>query len=79
MKITEVLSQRDDLEIVAVEPNIETLPATLAEKGVPLLTPNEALKQANIILGLVAHDAFREIPVEALAGKCLIDTCAVWS
>lgn len=79
LNITKVLSQMEDLEIVVVEPNIETLPAALAEQGVPLLTPNEALEQANIILGLVAHDAFREMSAEALADKFLIDTCAVWS
>jgi UDP-N-acetyl-D-mannosaminuronic acid dehydrogenase len=46
--------------------------------GVPLFTLEQVLAQANIILVLVAHRQFKELPRESLAGKLVLDTCGAW-
>ena len=62
----------------AVEPHIEELPRTLAEKGVELVDVETALQSADIIVGLVAHSAFGEIGRSKLGDTIVVDTCAIW-
>jgi UDP-N-acetyl-D-mannosaminuronic acid dehydrogenase len=62
-------------EIYVVEPNVEALPKSLANKERLRLTAlPEALRQADIIALLVAHDEFRGLEAAALREKILIDT-----
>lgn len=67
-----------DARIVAVEPNIQELPKDLAGRGVTLVELPEAMDEADVVLMLVDHREFREIPAEALTGKQVIDTKGVW-
>ena len=46
---------------MAVEPNIETLPAKLAEKGIELAVLNVALEKADVVVILVNHKEFQDL------------------
>lgn len=78
IEITLRLAQEGRGRILAVEPHIETLPTALAEAGVRLRGMEEALAEADIVLGLVPHTAFRALSPQALEEKIVIDTCGLW-
>lgn len=72
------LSDLDLGPILAVEPHIDALPADLVEKGVILSTLEEALAQAQVLVLLVDHKAFRQVTPTELQAKTLIDTRGLW-
>ena len=72
------LAREGSGHILSVEPHIETLPTPLADAGVRLCGAQEALAEADIVLGLVPHTAFRKISRQALQEKIVIDTCGLW-
>jgi UDP-N-acetyl-D-mannosaminuronic acid dehydrogenase len=72
LAIVKRLQQEKLGTVMACEPNVEEL------TGVPLFTLEQVLAQANIILVLVAHRQFKELPRESLAGKLVLDTCGAW-
>jgi UDP-N-acetyl-D-mannosaminuronic acid dehydrogenase len=61
------------LPILCVEPHVRALPAALAGKA-KLVTLEEALAAANVIVLLVDHRVFGSLTLSSLAGKALIDT-----
>ena len=64
-------------ETLAVEPNVEQLPKSLA--GHVTLTPiAEALQQADVIVMLVDHQQFRAIRPEEIKQTWVVDTKGVW-
>ncbi|GAA4283373.1 UDP-N-acetyl-D-mannosamine dehydrogenase [Brevibacterium daeguense] len=65
--------------ILAVEPNIEELPASLTEKGnVELAEFEDALDRADIILLLVDHTEFKNYNPRGLNSKIVYDTRGAW-
>lgn len=74
LKIVEALAGRDIGGIVAVEPNIETLPAKLADKGVELASLEAALEKANVVVVLVDHQEFKAADRGQFSAKVVIDT-----
>ncbi len=77
LTICQILSDCDKFEILAAEPNIAELPESLAGKAV-LLTASEAIERADIVVLLVDHRPFLDIPRDLLHGKHLIDTRGMW-
>ncbi|WP_439056309.1 UDP-N-acetyl-D-mannosamine dehydrogenase [Serratia bockelmannii] len=64
-------------ETLAVEPNVEQLPKSLA--GHVTLTPiAEALQQADVIVMLVDHQQFKAIRPEEIKQSWIVDTKGVW-
>ncbi|MEI6248072.1 MAG: UDP-N-acetyl-D-mannosamine dehydrogenase [Verrucomicrobiota bacterium] len=61
------------LPVLAVEPHVRALPPSLMGK-VKLVSLEEAVASANVIVLLVDHRAFGSLSLAALAGKALIDT-----
>lgn len=80
LQIAEKLALRvDNVNILAVEPHIEELPATLSKmKHVSLARTQEALETADIAVLLVDHDVFKVIPRSQLEGKVVIDSRGIW-
>lgn len=80
VEITEKLANLEgQCEILAVEPNVDTLPPQLASlSNVRFASADEALNRADVVALLVDHREFREIPVDRLEGKQVIDTRGVW-
>lgn len=66
-------------EILVVEPNVSELPLELnGEVALRLASAGEAIAQADIIVMLVNHSAFYELPFDQLTDKQVIDTRGVW-
>ena len=55
--------------VLMVEPHVAGI------DGVELTEMHEAVDRADIVLFLVAHSVFRQIPKEILAEKLVVDTC----
>ncbi len=65
--------------LLAVEPHISSLPASLDSLGnIQLVELAVALKKADILVLLVDHQAFKNIDREQLKGKTVIDTRGIW-
>lgn len=78
LEICKELSERDDIQVLAAEPNIADIPKYLDPQKVQLVDTLQAIKEADIIVGLVAHTVFSGIDRSVLEGKQVIDTCAIW-
>jgi UDP-N-acetyl-D-mannosaminuronic acid dehydrogenase len=65
--------------ILAVEPHVRELPATLAALGdVRLVEAEEALRAADVVVLLVNHRRFRSLDRILLQGKAVVDTRGFW-
>lgn len=78
LAITRALSEHHPGKVLAVEPNIDVLPVSLEPFDTILVSTDVALVEADIIVGLVAHRAFKEIPINALKDKIVIDAGGIW-
>jgi UDP-N-acetyl-D-mannosaminuronic acid dehydrogenase len=68
-----------DMQVLAVEPHVQELPEEL--QGLPnvrLVSVEEAIAQAPVIVLLVDHEAFRLIDRSILNGKSIVDTRGFW-
>jgi UDP-N-acetyl-D-mannosaminuronic acid dehydrogenase len=74
LQIVEELSVKAIGEIIAVEPNINTLPNSLSDKGVVLSTFENALDKANVVVVLVDHQEFKSADHMQFAAKVVIDS-----
>ncbi|WP_066487374.1 UDP-N-acetyl-D-mannosamine dehydrogenase [Corynebacterium sp. DNF00584] len=69
-----------DAAILAVEPNITELPKRL--KGfdnVQLSDYQTAIHEAAVLVLLVDHKEFRELPATTIKGKTIVDTKGLWA
>ena len=60
---------RESYEVLAVDPHVQRFDAF------PLTPLDQALAEADLIVVLVAHKAFKRVPRERFAGKPILDTC----
>lgn len=68
-----------DKKIFCVEPNIQTLPSSLAGyQNVELADTDQAIAAANVIVLLVDHSEFKNVTAAQLKGKVVIDTKGLW-
>jgi UDP-N-acetyl-D-mannosaminuronic acid dehydrogenase len=74
LEIAEALAHTHGDRILVVEPFAEELPAALSDTGAKLLTLEAGLRQAEIVVVLVDHSAFKYLGPEDLAGKLVFDT-----
>ncbi len=72
LHITQALAEVHGDRVMAVEPNLHEL------GEMKLWSVDEALDKADIVVALVSHREFKEIPAERLHAKVLIDTCGVF-
>ena len=77
LQIVEELSAKNVGQILAIEPNITSLPGSLVEKNVELITLERALEIANIFVVLVDHKQFKAVDKALFASKAVIDTRGV--
>jgi len=75
--VTQLIADWHAGETWAVEPNVENLPASL-EKKVQLCELGLALEQADVIVMLVDHTAFKLIPGQQIKQRWVVDTKGVW-
>ncbi len=75
VEVAEELARNNIGQISVVEPHVKALPKSLAELScVRLVSLETALKDADVVVLLVAHEAFREIPRASLLDRVVIDT-----
>lgn len=78
--IEELLRQVPDATILAVDPNVEEVPTSLAELGISrLYALDEALAGADLVMLLVDHDEFLALDPVTLEGTQFIDTKGIWT
>lgn len=78
LAITQQIAASHPGRVIAVEPNIDELPTKL----VGLLTLNsveQALAETDVIVLLVDHKEFTEIPVSIFESHKVVDTRGVWT
>ena len=75
--ITQHVAEKGWGRVIAVEPHVIALPASLRGK-VELLPVAEAIAAADVVVLLVAHREFVAIDRAQLAGKMVIDCWGVW-
>jgi len=80
LQIAQRLAERaSSAEILAVEPHVEQLPASLQGlSNVSLTALDEALERADVIVLLVDHDVFKEVPASQRSSATVIDTRGIW-
>jgi UDP-N-acetyl-D-mannosaminuronic acid dehydrogenase len=73
------LAERQVGTLLIAEPHIRELPESLARTGrAELVAVATAVRDADIVVLLVDHDAFRSVKRTALRGKALFDTRGFW-
>ncbi len=78
LEITLNLADIFDGSILAVEPNIEQVPESLASRDIRLSELRIAIAEADVIVLLVDHRDFKEIDRTVFHGKQLVDTKGIW-
>jgi len=75
VQIVEQLATKKVGKLLAIEPNIQTLPEHLQQPDISLVTLEEALEEANVVVILVDHKEFKVVAREThFASKVVIDT-----
>jgi len=65
--------------IFLVEPNIDRMPNGFDSENIKLISLEEAIKSADIVVLLVDHASFKSMDLSLLSGKQVIDTRGIWS
>ncbi len=78
LDITLKLAEGHPSTIMAVEPNVETMPSVLEGKNISLESAGNAIAKADILVLLVDHKLFRQLEVTQQSGKIIIDTRGIW-
>ena len=78
LEIAQSLTKLEGLEILIVEPNINYLPKEIA-KFASLVSTEDAIKDAEIIVSLVDHDEFKAIKNSIEDSKSVIDIKGLWN
>ena len=74
LEIAEALAHSHGHRILVVEPFTEELPKGFDGTGAELVTLDAGLRQAEIVVVLVDHTAFKHLGSEDLSGKLVFDT-----
>ncbi|MEU1231723.1 UDP-N-acetyl-D-mannosamine dehydrogenase [Streptomyces sp. NPDC005828] len=79
LNIVTELAERQVGRLLVVEPHVRELPQSLARTGrVELVDVAAAVREADVVVLLVDHDAFRSVRRTALRGKAVFDTRDLW-
>jgi UDP-N-acetyl-D-mannosaminuronic acid dehydrogenase len=79
VEIVQMLASDGFGKVLVVEPNVDALPAKLIGKtSLRLVSANDAISSANIIVMLVNHTVFYDIHIDQISNKIIVDTRGVW-
>lgn len=77
--VRQLAQQHSEADIRVVEPNIDSLPDSLAElDNISLNGTEEAIRDADLVLVLVDHKEFKELDTAHLGEKLVVDTKGLW-
>ncbi len=77
LEIVQNLAQ-NGVDLLVVEPHLQTLPASLQYPNVKMVHLDEAIEKADLLVLLVNHRKFTQIDQTLLKGKTIIDTRGVF-
>jgi len=78
VEITQHLAAKYPNQVSAVEPNIEELPAALVKQGVQLLSLEQGVAAADVLVLLVDHREFKAHAPVLGSDKIVVDTKGIW-
>jgi len=79
LEITRALAEAQVGEILAVEPYVKACPKALQDlPGLRFVPAEDAIREADILLLLVDHAAFKTVDRRLLQEKIVIDTRGIW-
>lgn len=79
LQIVKMLNHEQVGELLIVEPHINILPESLVHKtNICLVDTYLALEQADIVIGLVDHNEFKQVDQDLLKEKIVIDLRGMW-
>ncbi len=64
--------------MLVVEPHIKELPAALQQNDARLVSLLDAIEEANILVTLTDHSVFKQVKLNQLKEKVIIDARGVW-
>lgn len=77
VEVAHLLASHGGVEVIACEPFIDDLPASLRDQGIIFADADSAIDRANIVVFLTSHNQFRSLGPERLDGKVVFDTCGL--
>lgn len=77
MQVAQMIAEWHRGQSWVVEPHIAVLPATLGDKA-ELVSREQALAQADVLVMLVDHDHFRAVDTSQVTQSWIVDTRGVW-
>ncbi len=78
VEIVEELARAKVGKLLVVEPHVDCLPPALKKAGLKLWDFDQAVKEADILLLLVAHKSFNDLDRNKINDRIVIDTCGIW-
>ncbi len=76
--VAATLARKFGARIQVVEPYAAHLPREFEGTGASQIDLDEALEQCDILIALVDHDQFRQVPLAERASKLVYDTRGIW-
>lgn len=77
MQVAQMIAEWHRGQSWVVEPHIDALPAALGDKAT-LVSQEQALTQADVLVMLVDHDRFRAVEASQVTQRWVVDTRGVW-
>ena len=78
VQIVRTLAREHPGLVLVAEPYLSSLPQSLLDERVTLVSTDEAIAQADLIIILVDHQSFKEISPSSIGTRALVDTRGVW-
>lgn len=78
LAIAKTVAGRHPRKVMVVEPNLQVLPEDLRRAQAALVTLDEAIACAHVIVMLVDHGEFRRMRPELSSRQVIIDTRGIW-
>jgi UDP-N-acetyl-D-mannosaminuronic acid dehydrogenase len=79
LSIADKISLMGFSKVLLVEPNISKIPKEFKDKSADLVSVDEAIRAADIIVLLVDHASFKSMDLGILSDKQIVDTRGIWS
>lgn len=76
-EVARLLAAHGAIEVIACEPFIEELPASLRDRGIIFADADSAIDRADILVFLTSHDQFRSLSLDRMGSKVVFDTCGL--
>jgi UDP-N-acetyl-D-mannosaminuronic acid dehydrogenase len=78
LDIVRALAREYPGQVLVAEPHLNSLPPSLSEERVTLVSTEEAINRADVIVMLVDHSSFKQITAAMIGNRALVDTRGVW-